>query len=46
MADNAPVHPVRKPYRNFCLYLALLIPVSLLAFWKSYSSGVTFSAWK
>jgi hypothetical protein len=43
MADTPAVHPVRKPYRNVCLYLALLIPVALLAFWKTYSSGVTFS---
>jgi hypothetical protein len=43
MADTAAVRPVRKPYRNVWLYLALLIPATLLAFWKTYSSGVTFS---
>ena len=43
MADTAAVRPVRKPYRNVYIYLALLIPATLLAFWKTYSSGVTFS---
>jgi hypothetical protein len=43
MANTAAVRPVRKPYRNVWLYLALLIPATLLAFWKTYSSGVTFS---
>ena len=33
----------RRPFRNAYIGLALLIPLTLLAFFKSYSGGVTFS---
>jgi hypothetical protein len=39
----ANVESGRKPFRNLYIYLALLIPATLLAFAPTYFKGVTFS---
>lgn len=43
MATAETTRLPRTPFRNVCIYLALLIPATLLAFAKSYFTGVTLS---